>query len=95
MGEGPADGRVTTAACARHPDRGFSSSLSYPRPKARARACPPACSAYLIQLLLAGGRHFCTLFVDVANATAGELYGRIGYQPIAGFAAYRFDPPPA
>ena len=95
VGDRHAPRPVTMAARGRPTDRGIAISLVYTPPEERDRGYATACVAHLSQLLLAGGRHFCTLFVDAANATAGELYGRIGYQPIAGFAAYRFDPPPA
>ena len=86
---------VTMAARGRPADHGIAISLVYTPPEERGCGYATACIAHLSQLVLDGGRRFCTLFVDVTNASGSGLYKRIGYQPIADFTAYRFDPSPA
>jgi predicted GNAT family acetyltransferase len=86
---------VTMAARSRPTARGIAVSLVYTPPEERGRGYATACVAHLSQLLLNSDWHFCTLFTDATNAAANAIYGRIGYRPIADFAAYRFAPPPS
>jgi predicted GNAT family acetyltransferase len=40
-------------------------------------------------LLLAEGRDYCTLFVEVGNSAAQRIYERIGYRRVGGFGRHR------
>lgn len=84
---------VCMAARGRATARGVAVSLVYTPPEERGRGYATACIAHLSRLLLESDWQFCTLFTDVTKELARTLYGRIGYQPIAAFTAYRFDAP--
>lgn len=91
-GDGRTPRPVAMAACGRATARGIAISLVYTPPEARGRGNATACVAHLSQHLLDSDWQFCTVFADAANAAANALFGRIGYQPIADFVAYRFAP---
>ena len=57
----------------------------YTPPEHRRRGYAGAATAALSRLLLAEGRHFCTLFADLANPTAGGIYRTIGFRPVRKF----------
>jgi len=83
---------VSMAARGRATARGVAVSLVYTPPEERGRGYATACVAHLSRLLLDSDWQFCTLSTDEANETTKTLCARIGYQPIAAFTAYRFDP---
>ena len=83
---------VAMAARGRPTARGIAISHVFTPPEERGHGYAAACVAHLSQLLLASDWQFCTLFVDTANEAAG-VYDQIGYQHLADFAAYQFDPP--
>jgi uncharacterized protein len=56
----------------------------------RGRGYATAAVAELSRRLLAGGRTWCLLFADVANATSTGIYRRLGYQEVCLFREYRF-----
>ena len=62
----------------------------YTPPEHRNHGYGTACVAELSRQLLEGGRHFCMLFTDLANATSNRIYRRIGYEPVCDVAEFRF-----
>jgi predicted GNAT family acetyltransferase len=83
-------GPASTAGLSRPTPNGIAISLVYTPPERRGRGYAASCVASLSQRQLDGGRQFCTLFADSANATANALYRRIGFRPVADFAQMRF-----
>jgi hypothetical protein len=65
---------------------GITIGRVYTPPEERGRGYAMACTGELSRLLLAQGRAFCTLFVEVGNAAAQGLYERIGYRRVEEFA---------
>jgi GNAT superfamily N-acetyltransferase len=63
-------------------------------PEWRGRGYASACVADLSEQLLAGGRKFCFLYTDLANATSNALYQRIGYERVCEVIDYWFDDVP-
>ena len=84
---------VATAARARPTARGIALTLVYTPPEERRRGYATACVAHLSRLLLDDAWAFCTLLADPARVSTETFLGRIGYRPVADFAAYRFDTP--
>jgi uncharacterized protein len=62
----------------------------YTPPDRRRRGYASACVAQLTQTLFDGGRSFCFLFTDLANATSNRIYQRIGYRPVCDVDEYLF-----
>lgn len=62
----------------------------YTPPSLRGRGYGSALTAALTQRLLDEGRRFCALYTDLANPVSNSIYQRIGYEPVADAAAYRF-----
>lgn len=58
----------------------------------RGRGYATAAVSELTRRFLAGGRDWCLLFADVANATSTEMYRRLGYEEVCLFREYRFGP---
>jgi predicted GNAT family acetyltransferase len=56
----------------------------------RGKGYATACVAALSQRLLTGGRHFCTLFTDLANPTSNRIYQRIGFEALGDFEEWVF-----
>ncbi len=94
-GDGEAPRPVSMAARGRTTARGVAVNLVYTPPGERSRGYATACVAHLSRQLLESGWQFCTLFAGEANVAIRTLCDRIGYEPIADFTAYRFDPRPA
>ena len=84
---------VAMAARARPTARGIALTLVYTPPEERRRGYATACVAHLSRLLLDDAWAFCTLLADPARVSTETFLGRIGYRPVADFAAYRFDAP--
>lgn len=93
VGSGTRSRPVAMAARARPTARGIALSLVYTPPEERRRGYATACVAHLSHLLLDDAWAFCTLLADPARVSTETFLGRIGYRPVADFAAYRFDPP--
>lgn len=87
------EGPVCMAAKTRPTFNGIAVGPVYTSPEQRGRGYATACVASLSQLLLEAGWQFCTLFTDLANPTANNIYQRIGYEPVCDFTAYRFIRP--
>lgn len=58
----------------------------------RARGYAGAVTAEVSRAARAAGAREVLLFTDLANPTSNALYRRIGYRPVADFAAYDFGP---
>ncbi|MGC9544068.1 GNAT family N-acetyltransferase [Streptomyces sp. UG1] len=56
----------------------------------RGRGYAGAVTAAVSRAVLASGIRELVLFTDLANRTSNSLYQRIGYRPVADFAAYDF-----
>jgi GNAT superfamily N-acetyltransferase len=67
-------GRVTATGCAVYG--------VYTPPRWRRHGYATAAVAALSNLLLAGGRKFCSLYTDLANPTSNSIYAKIGYKPV-------------
>jgi hypothetical protein len=63
----------------------------YTPPEARGRGYATALTARVSQEVLDQGKHFVTLFTDLANPTSNKIYQTIGYAPIADFDEYAWD----
>jgi len=84
------DDPVSIANCGRPTPSGISITLVYTSPSKRGRGYASACVAALSQRQLDAGRRYCTLFTDLANRTANEIYRRVGYRSIGDFVEIRF-----
>jgi predicted GNAT family acetyltransferase len=63
----------------------------YTPPELRGHGYASALTAEVSQRLLDGGREFCFLYTDRANATANAIYERIGYRKVCEAAALAFE----
>lgn len=79
---------VSLAAKGRRTAHGTSVGPVYTPPALRGRGYASACVAALSQQILDKGKHFCTLFTDLANPTSNHIYQQIGYRPVCDFAEY-------
>lgn len=87
------DPRPVSLAClARTTPHGRAIGPVYTPPEHRRRGYAAAVTAELCQRLQEDGVRCVFLFTDRANATAAGLYGRIGFQPLAPWSHWRFDP---
>jgi predicted GNAT family acetyltransferase len=85
------DGRpVSMASSTRPTPNGISINLVYTPPESRRLGYASACVAGLSRRRLDKGKHFCTLFTDLANPTSNAIYRRVGYLPIGDFVEIRF-----
>jgi predicted GNAT family acetyltransferase len=84
-------GPVSMALKARPTRSGITVTGVYTPPAFRRRGYATACVAALSQRLLDAGYRFCALFTDLANSTSNSIYMKIGYRPVADFAAYDFS----
>jgi uncharacterized protein len=85
------NGPVSMADRRRPVVHGVTVSGVYTPPALRRRGYATACVAALSQSLLDAGYQFCTLFTDLTNPTANDIYRQIGYQPVCDFREYRFE----
>ena len=77
-------------------DAGSSGSIArintvYTPPDRRRLGYATAAVAALTRQLLAGGRRYCCLYTDLANATSNSVYRRIGYRPVSDIDQYTFS----
>jgi uncharacterized protein len=75
--------RVSMAGYAGPTPNGIRVGPVYTPPEFRGRGYASALVARLSQDLLDGGRRYCFLFTDLANATANRIYQAIGYVPVS------------
>jgi predicted GNAT family acetyltransferase len=59
-------------------------------PRFRGHGYASALIAELSRTLLEDGRRFCALYADLANPVSNRIYQRIGYEPVADSAEFRF-----
>jgi GNAT superfamily N-acetyltransferase len=64
----------------------------YTPPEARGRGYASALTAEVSAEQLAGGRRFCFLYTNLANATANRIYTAIGYRLVCESVEYAFVP---
>jgi predicted GNAT family acetyltransferase len=76
-------GRLTATGCALYG--------VYTPPHWRRRGYATAAVAALSNLLLEGGRRFCSLYTDLANPTSNSIYAKIGYEPVRDDTEFSFS----
>jgi uncharacterized protein len=81
---------VSLAAWGNPTPNGVRIGPVYTPPGRRGRGYASALVAALSAELLAGGRRFCFLYTDLANATANRIYERIGYERVCESAELSF-----
>ena len=64
----------------------------YTPPEHRGRGYATSLVADLTAERLTAGLAFCSLFTDLANPTSNAIYARIGYEPVADWDQWVFDP---
>jgi uncharacterized protein len=62
----------------------------YTPPELRGNGYASALTAAVTQQLLDGGREYCFLYTDLANATSNSIYSKIGYELVCESADYAF-----
>jgi predicted GNAT family acetyltransferase len=72
---------------------GIRVNAVYTPPQLRGRGYATACVAALSRAQLRAGRRYCFLFTDLANATANEIYQRIGYVAVGDVDRFEFSAP--
>jgi GNAT superfamily N-acetyltransferase len=82
--------RAMAAVAARTP-HGARIGFVYTPPRERGKGYGTAVSAGLTGRLLGAGARFCYLYADKANATSNAIYRRLGYEPVADVADWRFE----
>ncbi len=89
-------GRPVAMAAGRRPTpHGISIALVYTPPEFRKLGYASACVTTLCQFYLDSGKSFCTLFANIDNSTANQVYRQIGFQWIGDFMEFRFRTKPA
>ncbi len=76
-------GPRSMAARTRPTAHGECIGFVYTPPEHRNHGYASATVAALSQTVLDSGKHFCTLFTDLANPTSNSVYQRIGYRRVA------------
>ncbi len=71
---------VCMAAQARPTRHGIAINHVYTPPANRRKGYATSCVSALTSQLLASGRTFCTLYADLSNRQANDIYLRIGYE---------------
>jgi predicted GNAT family acetyltransferase len=84
---------VSMAGIAGPTPNGIRVNAVYTPRELRGRGYATACVAALSSAQLRAGRRYCFLFTDVANATANEIYQRIGYVAVGDVDQYEFSSP--
>lgn len=79
------NGPVAMAGVDRPTGEGISVNYVYTPPNLRGKGYATACVARMSELMLQKGYRFCTLFADVKNPVANNIYCKMGYYPIADF----------
>lgn len=82
---------LSVAGNSRRTERGVSITAVYTPPEYRGRGYCQFTVASLCRELLAGGRAYCTLFVDKANPISNRVYRKIGFYVLVDSWDYRLD----
>jgi predicted GNAT family acetyltransferase len=86
------DDPVSLAAYGSPTPSGIRVGPVYTPPERRGRGYATALVAELTAERLAAGYGFCFLFTDLANPTSNAIYARIGYEPVADWDQWSFQP---
>ena len=86
------DGPVSLAAYGNPTPSGTRVGPVYTPPEHRGRGYATSLVAELTAERLAAGLAFCFLFTDLANPTSNAIYARIGYEPVADWDQWSFQP---
>ena len=81
---------VAMAGRSRPTPHGYTIGPVYTPERFRRKGYATALTADLSQALLDSGKHFTTLFTNLANPVSNSIYIKIGYQPVSDFDLYRF-----
>lgn len=83
---------VALAGITRPTPHGMAIGPVYTPPERRRHGYATSLVAQVSRRLLDSGRHFCTLFTDLANPTSNSIYQKIGYRPVGDYTLYWFSP---
>ena len=86
------DGPVSLAAYGTPTPTGTRVGPVYTPPGLRGHGYATSLVAELTAERLASGLAFCFLFTDLANPTSNAIYARIGYEPVADWDQWAFNP---
>ena len=85
-------GPVSVAAYGSRTPTGTRVGPVYTPPERRGHGYATSLVAEITAERLASGLAFCFLFTDLSNPTSNAIYARIGYEPVADWDQWRFDP---
>jgi predicted GNAT family acetyltransferase len=85
-------GPVSLAAYGSPTPTGTRVGPVYTPPELRGRGYATSLVAELTAERLAAGLSYCFLFTDLANPTSNAIYERIGYEPVADWDMWSFEP---
>jgi predicted GNAT family acetyltransferase len=85
-------GSVSLAAYGSPTPTGTRVGPVYTPPECRGRGYATSLVAELTAERLRSGLDFCFLFTDLANPTSNAIYARIGYEPVADWDQWAFEP---
>jgi hypothetical protein len=85
-------GPVSLAAYGNPTPSGIRIGPVYTPPEQRGRGYATSLVADLTADRLAAGMAFCFLFTDLSNPTSNAIYARIGYEPVADWDQWSFQP---
>lgn len=80
---------ASMAHTSRETERGISISGVYTPPEYRGRGYCQATVGTLCRELLAGGKSYCTLFVDKRNPISNRVYRKIGFKVLEDCSEYK------
>ena len=86
------DGPVSFAGYGNPTPSGIRVGPVYTPPEHRGRGYATSLVADLTAERLAAGLEFCFLFTDLTNPTSNAIYARIGYEPVADWDQWAFEP---
>lgn len=87
--ESPQGELLSMAHTSREMERGISISGVYTPPEHRGKGCCQATVGSLCRELLAGGKDYCSLFVDKRNPISNRVYRKIGFEVLEDCSEYR------
>jgi predicted GNAT family acetyltransferase len=87
--ESPQGELLSMAHTSRETERGISVSGVYTPPEHRGKGCCQATVGSLCRELLAGGKDYCTLFVDRRNPISNRVYRKIGFEVLEDSSEYK------
>ena len=85
-------GPVSLAAYGNPTPSGIRVGPVYTPPELRGRGYATSLVAELTAERLAAGSAFCFLITDLSNPTSNVIYARIGYEPVADWDQWSFQP---